>query len=274
LEALKSQVIAARSETVSALISGIYRGNNYDLCADVECQVFAGNNKRTTQTDRAVDETNGLCLFYGDKVIGAYYASNCGGISENVENVWPDRSGPVPYWSSHFDSDIKQNYNPKNNPEEWINSNPDVFCNPFFHPELPEWSKKNFRWQVEMTKDELTNNLNEIKSIGELREIIIIERGNSGRIIKARFVGDKDSLDLNSELDIRKIKKPPFRSSCFVVDKILDDQQGEKYLFNGAGWGHGVGMCQSGAVARAFSGQSFIQILNHYFPETEIKTVY
>lgn len=274
LEALKSQVIAARSETVSALISGIYKGNNFDLCADVECQVFAGNNKRTTITDNAVEDTRGLCLFYGYEVIGAYYASNCGGISENVENVWPDRSGPVPYWSSHFDSDIEQNYNPKNNPEEWINNNPDVFCNPFFHPELPEWSKKNFRWQVEMTKDELTNNLNEIKSIGELREIIIIERGNSGRIIKARFVGDKDSLDLNSELDIRKIKKPPFRSSCFVVDKILDDQQGEKYLFNGAGWGHGVGMCQSGAVARAFSGQSFIQILNHYFPETEIKTVY
>lgn len=274
LEALKAQVIAARSETVSALISGKYKGSNFDVCADVECQVFAGNNKRTTITDKAVEETRGLSLFYADEVIGAYYASNCGGISENVENVWPDRSGPVPYWSSHFDSDEVQNYNPKNNPEEWIKSNPDVFCNPYFHTELPEWSKKNFRWQVEMTKDELTNNLNEIKSIGELREIKIIERGNSGRIIKARFIGSIDSLDLNSELDIRKIKKPPFRSSCFVVDKILDDQQNEKYLFNGAGWGHGVGMCQSGAVARAFSGQNYKQILDHYFPEAEIKSVY
>jgi SpoIID/LytB domain protein len=274
LEALKAQVIAARSETVSALLSGQYKGRNFDLCADVECQVFAGNNKRTTITDKAVEDTRGLCLFYGDEVIGAYYASNCGGISENVENVWPDRSGPAPYLSSHFDSDEAQNFNPKNNPEKWINSNPDVFCNPFFHPELPEWSKKNFRWKVEMTNDELTNNLNELKSIGELREIKIIERGNSGRIIKARFIGSRDSLDLNSELDIRKIKKPPFRSSCFVVDKILDDQRNDKYLFNGAGWGHGVGMCQSGAVARAFLGQSFIQILNHYFPETEIKTVY
>ena len=166
LEALKSQVIAARSETVNALISGKYRGNNFDLCADVECQVFAGNNKRTPETDKAVEETKGLCLFYGDEVIGAYYASNCGGISEDVENVWPDRSGPVPYWSSHFDSNKKLNYDPKNNPEEWINSNPDVFCNPNLHPELPEWSKKNFRWQVEMNNDELSNNLNEIKEIG------------------------------------------------------------------------------------------------------------
>ena len=274
LEALKSQVIAARSETVNALISGKYRGNNFDLCADVECQVFAGNNKRTPETDKAVEETKGLCLFYGDEVIGAYYASNCGGISEDVENVWPDRSGPVPYWSSHFDTNEKLNYDPKNKPEEWINSNPDVFCNPNLHPELPEWSKKNFRWQVEMNNDELSNNLNEIKEIGSLQEIKIVERGNSGRIIKARFIGSKDSLDLNSELEIRKIKKPPFRSSCFIFDKIISSDNSVLYKFDGAGWGHGVGMCQSGAVARAFSGQTYEQILNHYFPETEIKSVY
>lgn len=143
VEALKSQVIAARSETVSALISGIYRGNNFDLCADVECQVFAGNNRRSIQTDKAVEETKGLCLFYNNEVIGAYYASNCGGFSENVENVWADRSGPVPYWSSHFDSDSSLNFDPKNDPEGWITSNPNVFCNPNYNPELPEWSKKN-----------------------------------------------------------------------------------------------------------------------------------
>jgi len=274
LEALKSQVIAARSETVSALISGKYRGSNFDLCADVECQVFAGNNKRTPETDKAVVETKGLCLFYGEEVIGAYYASNCGGMSEDVENVWPDRSGPVPYWSAHFDSNEELIYEPKNNPEDWINSNPDVFCNPSLHPELPEWSKKNFRWQVEVTNDELSNNLNEIKSIGELKQIKIMERGNSGRIIRAKFIGEMDFLELNSELDIRKIKKPPFRSSCFIFDKIISSDNSIIYKFNGAGWGHGVGMCQSGAVARAFSGQTYEQILNHYFRETEIKSAY
>jgi len=274
LEALKAQVIAARSETISALLSGKYKGSNYDLCADVECQVFAGNNKRTPITDQAVEETKGLCLFYGDDVIGAYYASNCGGISENVENVWPRRSDAVPYWSSHFDSDDDLNFDPKNNTKEWVESNPDVFCNSNFHPELPEWSKKNFRWQVEMSSDELTKNLNEIKDIGKVKEIIPIERGNSGRIIKAKFVGDKDSLELHSELEIRKIKSPPFRSSCFIVDKITTSDNMEKYLFKGAGWGHGVGMCQSGAVARAFYGQDYEEILKHYFPQTEIKKVF
>jgi len=274
IEALKSQVIAARSETVVAFISGKYKGSNFDLCADVECQVFAGNNKRTPITDQAVVETKGLCLFYGDEVIGAYYASNCGGMSEDVENVWPSRSGTVPYWSSHFDSGKELKYDPKHNTEEWIMSNPDVFCNSYFHPELPEWSKKNFRWQVEMTNDELSNNLNEIKQIGALQEIKILERGNSGRIIKARFIGSKDSLDLNSELEIRKIKKPPFRSSCFIYEKTITSDSSIIYNFKGAGWGHGVGMCQSGAVARAFSGQTYQQILNHYFPKTEIKSVY
>jgi len=125
-----------------------------------------------------------------------------------------------------------------------------------------------------MSNKELSCSLNEIKQIGLLNEIKIIERGNSGRIIKARFIGSKDSLDLNSELEIRKIKKPPFRSSCFIYDKTIASDSSIIYNFNGAGWGHGVGMCQSGAVARAFSGQSFIKILNHYFPQTEIKTFY
>jgi stage II sporulation protein D len=107
-----------------------------------------------------------------------------------------------------------------------------------------------------------------------LNEIKILERGNSGRIIKARFLGSKDSLDLNSELEIRKIKKPPFRSSCFIFDKIISSDNSVLYKFNGAGWGHGVGMCQSGAIARAFSGQNFYQILKHYFPGTTIKGVY
>ena len=274
LEALKAQVIAARSETISALLSGKYKGSNFDLCADVECQVFAGNNKRTELTDNAVEQTKGLCLFFADEVIGAYYASNCGGISENVENVWPQRSGAVPYWSSHFDSDEDLDYNPKENPKGWIESNPDVFCNPNLHPELPEWSKKNFRWEVEMTVVELTDNLNELKPIGTFKEIIPILRGNSGRIIRARFIGTEDSLELNSELEIRKIRKPPFRSSCFVVNKIVTNDNIEKFLFKGAGWGHGVGMCQSGAIGRAYSGQTFGEILNHYFPTTEIKKVF
>ena len=274
IEALKSQVIAARSETVTALISGKYKGNNFDLCADVECQVFAGNNKRTIQTDKAVEETEGLCLFYGDEVIGAYYASNCGGISENVENVWSSRSGSVPYWSSHFDSDSTLTFDPVNKAIEWIESNPDVYCNPSFHPELPSWSKNNFRWQVEISNDELTLNINKIKHIGTLKDIIILKRGNSGRIIKAKFIGAEDSLILNSELEIRKIKSPPFRSSCFVFEKEFNEDGIEFYKFKGAGWGHGVGMCQSGAVARAYTGQTFYQILKHYFPETTIKKVY
>ncbi|MBN1638851.1 MAG: SpoIID/LytB domain-containing protein [Ignavibacteriales bacterium] len=274
LEALKAQTIAARSEIVEALISGKYRGDYYDICADVECQVFAGNGRITPMIKKAIEETKGQCLFYGDKVLAAYYASNCGGMSENVENVWPERSGPVPYWSSHFDSDTEIQINPKINTKEWIESSPDVFCNPEFHPELPEFSRTNFRWQVELSSQELTNNLNEITPIGKLKDIIILERGNSGRIIKAKVIGTDGELQLNSELEVRKIRNPPLRSSCFIFEKVTTDTLGEVYIFNGAGWGHGVGMCQSGAIARAFEGQNYVEILQHYYRDTEIKKVY
>ncbi|MBN2571831.1 MAG: SpoIID/LytB domain-containing protein, partial [Ignavibacteriales bacterium] len=274
LEALKAQTIAARSETVEALVSGKYKGDYYDICADVECQVFAGNGRRTPLVEQAIEETRGLCLFYGDKVLAAYYASNCGGMSENVENVWPERSGPVPYWSSHFDSDSTLYFNPKTNPKEWIESSPDVYCNPEFHPELPEFSRTNFRWEVKLSNEELTKNLNEFKQIGILKNIEILERGNSGRIIKAKFIGTEDTLQLNSELDVRKMRNPPLRSSCFIIEKITSNDGNDTYILKGAGWGHGVGMCQSGAIARAFEGQNYVEILQHYYRDTEIKKVY
>jgi len=275
LEALKAQAVAARSDAVDAFIFGKYREDTYDICADVECQVFGGNNKRTEMSDRAVKETRGLCLFDNKKIISAYYASNCGGISERIENVWPSRSGAQPYWRTYLDADIDFDYHLKNENEvkAWINSSPEVYCNPQFSEGLPQWSRNNFRWKAKASAAALTKNLNKIKKIGSLQKIIPLKRGPSGRMIKAAFIGTQDTLILNSELDIRKIKTPPLRSSCFSFET-----SGEKdsliYTFKGAGWGHGVGMCQTGAVARAKAGVNFKDILQHYFRGTEIKAVF
>ncbi len=103
-EALKAQAVAARSETVTALRKRTYAGDHYDMCADVECQVYSGTKKRTEATDAAIKATRGLVLTYKDEPIPAFYASNCGGCSEDAWNVWPSRTGPVPYWSSRFDT--------------------------------------------------------------------------------------------------------------------------------------------------------------------------
>jgi SpoIID/LytB domain protein len=275
-EALKAQVISARTETMHALIYRKYSGENYDICSDVDCQVYGGINKKNAITDSAIKITEGLFLTFNDEIIPAYFGSNCGGMSESIEKVWQHRSPAVDYYLPRFDSDINLSFNPNQNPEEWIKSSPDVFCNPEYHPQLPEWSRKNFRWKVEIAKEVLNTNLNKIKHIGDLKKIEIIERGYSGRIIKMKFIGETDSLLLDSELSIRKVINPPLRSSNFIFENYSakDIEIPDTLILRGAGWGHGVGLCQSGAVGRALSGQNFEKILFHYYPNTKIKKIY
>lgn len=275
-EALKAQVISARTETMHALISRKYARENYDICSDVDCQVYGGINKKNAITDSAIKITEGLCLTFNDEIIPAYFASNCGGMSESIEKVWKHRSPAVDYYLPRFDSDNNLSLNPNQNPDELIKISPDVFCNPKYRPQLPEWSRKNFRWKVEIAKEVLIQNLNKIKYISDLKKIEIIERGYSGRIIKMKFVGKTDSLLLDSELSIRKVINPPLKSSNFIFENFMpsDTEIPDTLIFIGAGWGHGVGLCQSGAVGRALSGQNFEKILLHYYPNTKIKKIY
>jgi stage II sporulation protein D len=276
-EALKAQAVAARSETVTALRKRTYAGDHYDMCADVECQVYSGTKKRTEATDAAIKATRGLVLTYKDEPIPAFYASNCGGCSEDAWNVWPSRTGPVPYWSSRFDTaeaptiDLKT----EEGARQWVTSEPDVFCNPKSRKDLPNWSTKNFRWKVETTADQLTALVAKKKDIGRVLAIKPGTRGPSGRLISATFVGEKGELEVGPELAIRQIWEPPLRSSCFVVDvEGGTAERPEKFTMTGAGWGHGVGMCQTGAVSRAVSGQDFRTILGHYYKDSEVKEAY
>jgi len=275
LEALKAQAVAARSEAWIALKSRIYRGDHYDLTSDVYCQVFTGNSKRTDATDQAVRETDGLILYAGDKPINAFYASNCGGHSENIENVWPERSGPAEWWTGQYDSDKQKtggDLRDEKQFETWINSSPDVFCNPAFHSVLPGWSRTNFRWERVISAVELAGKFGDLWESDSVMSIHIPERGVSGRAVSAVFCGNKDSLTVYGELKIRQVFDPPLRSSAFYVEK--SDMSEPSFTLKGAGWGHGVGMCQSGAIARAYQGQTFREILSHYYKGSEIKSIY
>jgi SpoIID/LytB domain protein len=271
LEALKAQAVAARSEAVIALLSKLYGGTRYDLTSDVECQVFSGNIKRTSNSDRAVDETQNLILAEKGKPINAYYASNCGGHSELIKNVWGDRPAAESYKVSNYDSDEN---NPKDLSKEenlraWVFSNPPSYCNPNVNIELPNWTQNNFRWKREFGTEELSNiNLSE-KNLGKLVNLNILKRGTSGRAYHAKFIFEKDSLEINGELKIRQMFNPPLRSSCFVADIIKNG-----LVLYGAGWGHGVGMCQSGAITMARNGNSFKEILKHYYRKADLQTAY
>ena len=260
LEALKAQAIAARTEIVQTLVSGKYKGDYYDVCADVECQVFAGNAKRTSRTDSAVTLTKSQVLMYHNEVIDAYFASNCGGKSERVEKVWPWRGGAKPYLVSKYDvlspSDSIDLFKPQSEFHEWLNDSANVVCNPFIYDDLPSWSKANYRWEKSLP-------------LATFDSLHILERGESGRIHNAKVWKNGIDTTYSFELAIRKIGVPPLRSSAFTFERT-----DSSWHFSGAGWGHGVGMCQSGAVSRALRGKKADEILSHYFTGTKLVNSY
>ncbi len=271
LESLKAQAVAARSEAVIALTSKLYSGEHHDLTSDVECQVFSGNKKRTFSTDRAVNETRGIILSEDGHPINAYYASNCGGHSELIKNVWPDRPDPESYQIALVDKKERSvlDLGSENKVRQWIFSQPEVYCNPNLETELPSWSHKNFRWKKVMSVVSISKMIAGENEWGYLVNIKALKRGVSGRMYLARFVFEKDSFDVRGELAIRQLWHPSLRSSCFVVDK--DD---DHFILYGAGWGHGVGMCQSGAVSQAKQGTDFKSILEHYYPKAKLISIY
>lgn len=336
LEALKSQAVAARSEIVQTMITGKYRGRYHDVCADVECQVFAGNNRRSARSDSAVTLTRAQVLMYENEVIDAYYASNCGGMSDLPEKVWPWRGGPRPYLTAAFDGpgtpssdpqkdidpqtgiDPQTDFNPQKDIDRWLDHPPDSWCNPHIHIGLPGWSRANFRWSREVPFSDFTitfdmsvpeaGNPDETGSphttdgtdsqrtldskdsnrithgkdsrqtttgdvqphlIHGIDSLQVIERGASGRIHRMLAWYRGEAVELNYELAIRQMVHPPLRSSAFRWTRT-----DTSFVFEGAGWGHGVGMCQSGAVSRAMSGHDYTRILKHYYPHTRMTTVF
>ncbi|MBT4034227.1 MAG: SpoIID/LytB domain-containing protein [Candidatus Marinimicrobia bacterium] len=271
LEALKAQAVSARSEAIIALTSKLYSGEYYDLTSDVECQVFSGNKKRTYLSDQAVDETAGLIISEGGQPMNAYYASNCGGRAELIKNVWPGRNRLESYQVSLPDNDSRKGPSLKWSwrARRWIKSSPDVYCNPDSNTFLPGWSKKNFRWSREFSNAELTDMLTDDKKLGMFKRIRVLKRGSSGRIYKARLVFERGKLTIDGELTLRQLFSPSLRSSAFYVKR-----EGNKIVLYGAGWGHGVGMCQSGAVAMATKGSTFDQILKHYYLKAGLLNIY
>lgn len=275
-EALCAQAIAARSEALLALITRKYAGEHYDICSDVECQAFSGTQKRTAQSDTGVRATRGLALFFEGKPISAYYASCCGGHTEDIRNVWPDRAGEKSYWGmATYDGLGKSEYDLTREEDlrRWVDASPDVFCNPQ-RSKVPDWASRNFRWKREFTAEELSEFIAKKKDIGRLTAIKTLKRGPSGRLLEAEFIGEKGTLTLAPELTIRQIVHPPLRSAAFVVDTEGPAGRPDRFIIRGAGWGHGVGMCQTGAIAMANGGKSFREILAHYYSTATVEKAY
>lgn len=313
LESLKAQAIVSRSWLIAQLekVNDRTTQNNYtttvrkkdelirwydreqheefDVCADDHCQRFQGITKVTTENARqAVNQTRGLALLFEDKICDTRYSKSCGGMTECFENVWE----PVehPYLSSVVDykyipENFELDFSDERNARKWIAGNPASFCNTvdknILSQILIDYDQETtnfFRWRVIYSQSEISMIIKEKtrKDFGEIVDLVPVERGVSARLIKLKIVGTKKTLTIGKELEIRRtLSKKHLYSSAFVVDKIpAGNGVPEKFVLRGAGWGHGVGLCQVGAAVMAEKGYEFDEILQHYFSDSDLKRLY
>ena len=257
----------------------------YDVCADDHCQRYQGVTKIVSEAaGRCIRETYGMVLAYEGEVCDTRYAKACGGLTENFETCWADRR--VPYFVSISDGPVP--FPPVTTEEDaaqWIGNEPDAYCNTkdaeILGKILPSFDRETadfFRWKVEYSREELEDILREKSGIdfGTLKALTPLARGPSGRISRLRIKGTKRSVDVGKELEIRRwLSRSHLLSSAFVVDAAYDAHgQVLGFTLRGAGWGHGVGLCQIGAAVMATRGFRAEEILSHYFPAAQLEKAY
>jgi stage II sporulation protein D len=261
---------------------------NFDVCADDHCQRYQGITKiHSGKALKAVEDTFGEVLIFDGKICDARFSKCCGGISENFENVWE----PVrhPYLTKVVDSefgdttcvDLRQ----EDEAELWIRNQPHAFCNTTDRqilsqvlPGFDQLTTDFYRWKVEYTQTEISELIKNRSGFdfGEIIKLEPVKRGHSSRIIKLKITGTKKTLTVGKELEIRKwLSKSHLYSSAFVVDHLeMVNGIPQKIVLTGAGWGHGVGLCQIGAAVMGEKGYSYKAILNHYFRGSELTKLY
>lgn len=261
LEALKAQAIAARSEALYKILHGHHKDDAFDLCASTHCQVFSGISDISEQVNRAVKATAYQVGTYQDEIINAVYSTNCGGHTESSSNVWGGED--VPYLAGIYDGTAQRSVDltKERNVASWIESSQQVFCNT---EEKTGWIKNTYSWQKTISKKAVENYCNSIIDFGRYQGINILSRGVSGRALAIELCGTSGKLVFDGELNIRNTFDN-LPSSLFIVE-----DQGDSLLFKGKGSGHGVGMCQIGALQMAESGYKAEDILRHYYKGIEI----
>ncbi len=262
---------------------------NFDVCADDHCQRYQGITKETTPAaEAAIKATRGLVLMHGGEICDARFSKSCGGVSELFENTWE----PVnhPYLQKVIDNPTQPEGYDLNLCEEsaadrWIRSNPPAFCNThdkkILSQVLNDYDQETndfYRWKVSYTQQELSELIHQRTEInfGSIIDLIPIERGVSGRLIRLKIIGTLKTMIIGKELVIRKaLSSTHLYSSAFVVDKEgIKDGIPEKFILTGAGWGHGVGLCQIGAAVMGAHGYSYSEILMHYFKGATLEKQY
>lgn len=261
----------------------------FDVCADDHCQRYQGVTRESTErVSRAVRETRGQVLVFHDEVCDARFSKCCGGVSEEYATCWDTRE--VPYLSAVRDNMEEDDIPDLSNEETvrlWINHPADAFCNTHdqhilqqvlndYDCETPDF----YRWTICYSQEELAALIrkNLKTDLGHIVDLLPLARGKSGRLYRLKIIGTLRSVIIGKELEIRRVLSDShLYSSAFVIEKGEEDTAGvpQSFVLKGAGWGHGVGMCQIGAaVMSSEQGYSFDQILRHYYKYAAIRKMY
>jgi len=268
-EALKAQAVVARTHALFIkTVTRRHRKEGYDLCDEQHCQVYGGVKAETARTRTVVNETRGRVAIYKGKPAHVIYSSHCGGRTQSgVDIGW----GDVPYWKSVPDSDIRET--PPASPLElrrFLSDWPKGFDRPssYVHP-------AHARWTRAVPAKALEEKLNRQFKIGKLVGLRVLRRVASGHVEALLVIGSKRNKKLDDELNLRSLLGVgSLRSTLFVLDteyrKEAKALVPETFVFRGGGWGHAVGLCQSGAMGRAEAGQSYETIVRAYFVGVDI----
>jgi SpoIID/LytB domain protein len=259
----------------------------FDVCADDHCQRYQGVTRASTPlVTEVVQATRGEVLAMNGEICDTRFSKCCGGVTEKFENVWE----PLPhsYLTALADSpepelpDLTQ----ESEADNWIRTSPPSFCNTrdkdILSQALNNYDRETtdfYRWKVVYSQKELAELINRKTGIdfGEIIDLIPLKRGTSARIERLRIVGTHRTCIIGKELEIRRtLSETHLYSSAFVIDKepIGESIVPACFILTGAGWGHGVGLCQIGAAVMGAQGHNYTQILSHYYPGAEIEKRY
>lgn len=262
----------------------------FDVCADDHCQRYQGITKETSpHVAEAIRQTKGQILMDGDEICDARFSKCCGGITEEFQYCWEDT--PKTYLTALRDIALGvehtlPNLTNEEEAEKWIRFNPPAFCNTqdkkILSEVLNDYDQETvnfYRWKETLSQEKLQQLIaDKLKmDLGAILDMKAVERGKSGRISKLQIIGTEKIFTIGKELEIRRtLSDSHLLSSAFVVDKYDKDEQGvpQRFELIGAGWGHGVGLCQIGAAVMGEQGYHYDAILLHYYQGAEIKKLY
>jgi len=260
----------------------------FDVCADDHCQRYQGITRvSTSAATAAVADTNGEVLTYEGKLCDARFSKCCGGVLEKFENCWDDIKHP--YLKPRRDNADELRYpdlTVEDNAKAWIMGNPASFCNTtdphILSQVLNNYDRETsdfYRWTVTLSRDKIKSLVNSRleTDLGDITDLIPLARGTSGRIYRLLIAGTTGKIEIGKELMIRRVLSDThLYSSAFVVERnnINSDGIPDSFTLHGAGWGHGVGLCQIGAAIMGANGYRYDEILSHYYPGSTITKLY